>query len=173
MEVLYAVIGAIAGIVLGIIIGIILRKKIAEKQIGSAEEQAKRLLEDAIKAAVITEDRVINNSALTLYMEIGGVKMTLAPWSAYIVETGEVVSIEPSAAPTPSIPDEIEKTPDEWLPGYVAPPVDPNPGEDEEPDEPIIPDIPTPPADEEEDDDEAENDDDFIDNGGWAPVGGK
>ena len=51
MEVLYAVIGAIAGIVLGIIIGIILRKKIAEKQIGSAEEQAKRLLEDAIKAA--------------------------------------------------------------------------------------------------------------------------
>ena len=51
MEVLFATIGAIVGIVLGIIIGIILRKKIAEKQIGSAEEQAKRLLEDAIKAA--------------------------------------------------------------------------------------------------------------------------
>ncbi|MBR7101791.1 MAG: ribonuclease Y [Clostridia bacterium] len=51
MEVLYAVIGAIVGIVIGIVIGIILRKKVAEKQIGSAEEQAKRLLEDAIKAA--------------------------------------------------------------------------------------------------------------------------
>ena len=133
------------------------------------------LYEDAIKAAVITEDRVINNSALTLYMEIGGVKMTLAPWSAYVIETGEVVAIEPSAAPAPSIPDEIEETPEEWLPGYVAPPVDPNPGESEdpdEPDEPIIPDTPTPPSDDEDDDDETENDDDFIDGGGWAPVGG-
>ena len=51
MEVLYAVIGTIVGIVIGIILGVLLRKKIAEKQIGSAEEQAKRLLEDAIKAA--------------------------------------------------------------------------------------------------------------------------
>ena len=51
MEVLYAVIGAIVGIVIGIVLGVLLRKKIAEKQIGSAEEQAKRLLEDAIKAA--------------------------------------------------------------------------------------------------------------------------
>ena len=51
MEVLYAVIGAVVGIVIGIILGVLLRKKIAEKQIGSAEEQAKRLLEDAIKAA--------------------------------------------------------------------------------------------------------------------------
>ena len=51
MEVLYAVLGAVGGIVLGIILGIIIRKKIAEKQIGSAEEQAKKLLEDAIKAA--------------------------------------------------------------------------------------------------------------------------
>ena len=51
MEVLYAVIGAVVGIVIGIILGVLLRKKVAEKQIGSAEEQAKRLLEDAIKAA--------------------------------------------------------------------------------------------------------------------------
>ena len=51
MEVLYAVIGAIVGIVIGIVLGVLLRKKVAEKQIGSAEEQAKRLLEDAIKAA--------------------------------------------------------------------------------------------------------------------------
>ncbi|MBQ8392775.1 MAG: ribonuclease Y [Clostridia bacterium] len=51
MEVLCAVLGAVGGIIVGIIVGIIIRKKIAEKQIGSAEEQAKRLLEDAIKAA--------------------------------------------------------------------------------------------------------------------------
>ena len=35
----------------GIVLGIIIRKNIAEKQIGSAEAQAKKLLEDAIKAA--------------------------------------------------------------------------------------------------------------------------
>ena len=36
---------------IGILLGIIIRKNIAEKQIGSAEAQAKKLLEDAIKAA--------------------------------------------------------------------------------------------------------------------------
>jgi len=36
---------------IGIVLGIIIRKNIAEKQIGSAEAQAKKLLEDAIKAA--------------------------------------------------------------------------------------------------------------------------
>ena len=44
------VIGVCAAAV-GIIAGIIIRKNIAEKQIGSAEAQAKKLLEDAIKAA--------------------------------------------------------------------------------------------------------------------------
>ena len=45
-----AVIGGACAIV-GIILGIIIRKAVAEKQIGSAEAQAKKLLEDAIKAA--------------------------------------------------------------------------------------------------------------------------
>ena len=44
------VIGACTAAV-GIVVGIILRKTVAEKQIGSAEAQAKKLLEDAIKAA--------------------------------------------------------------------------------------------------------------------------
>lgn len=44
------VIGVVAAAV-GILLGIIIRKNIAEKQIGSAEAQAKKLLEDAIKAA--------------------------------------------------------------------------------------------------------------------------
>ena len=45
-----AIIGGACALV-GVIIGIVIRKRIAEKQIGSAEAQAKKLLEDAIKAA--------------------------------------------------------------------------------------------------------------------------
>ena len=42
---------AVACAVIGVFIGIIIRRNIAEKQIGSAEAQAKQLLEDAIRAA--------------------------------------------------------------------------------------------------------------------------
>jgi ribonuclease Y len=45
-----AIIGGACALV-GIILGIIIRKAIAEKRLGSAEAQAKKLLEDAIKAA--------------------------------------------------------------------------------------------------------------------------
>ena len=45
------IIGAVCGILVGIVVGIIIRRAVAEKQIGSAEQQAKKLLEDAIKAA--------------------------------------------------------------------------------------------------------------------------
>ncbi len=43
-------IGVVAAAI-GVLVGIIIRKNIAEKQIGSAEAQAKKLLEDAIKTA--------------------------------------------------------------------------------------------------------------------------
>ncbi len=46
-----AVVIGVCTAAIGIVVGIILRKNIAEKQIGSAEAQAKKLLEDAIKAA--------------------------------------------------------------------------------------------------------------------------
>ena len=46
-----ALIIGVACIVVGVIAGIIIRRAVAEKQIGSAEQQAKKLLEDAIKAA--------------------------------------------------------------------------------------------------------------------------
>ena len=45
------IIGIVVGAVVGALIGYIIRKKSAEKRIGSAELQAKRLLEDAIKTA--------------------------------------------------------------------------------------------------------------------------
>ncbi|MDR0914158.1 MAG: ribonuclease Y [Oscillospiraceae bacterium] len=41
----------IIGIVVGVIIGINHRKRVAEKEIGSAEEQAKRIISDAMKSA--------------------------------------------------------------------------------------------------------------------------
>ena len=40
---------AVAGVVIGIIIGVIYRKKIAEKAIGSAEQKAKEIVEEAEK----------------------------------------------------------------------------------------------------------------------------
>lgn len=46
-----AVVIGVVTAAIGILVGIIIRKNIAEKQIGSAEAQAKKLLEDAIKAA--------------------------------------------------------------------------------------------------------------------------
>ena len=42
---------ALAGLVIGILSGIAYRKKIAEAEIGSAEEQARKILEDSLKNA--------------------------------------------------------------------------------------------------------------------------
>ena len=47
----FAAIIGVGALAIGLIVGMIIRKAIAEKQIGSAEAQAKRLLEDAIKTA--------------------------------------------------------------------------------------------------------------------------
>ena len=51
MQIWLGVVISVATALVGTVIGIFLRKGIAEKQIGSAEAQAKKLLEDAIKAA--------------------------------------------------------------------------------------------------------------------------
>ena len=51
---IYIAVGAvtlIVGLLLGSAIGMAYRRKVAEKQIGSAEEQAAKIVEDAIKAA--------------------------------------------------------------------------------------------------------------------------
>ena len=45
------IIGAVAGLLIGVYSGILLRKKVAESKIGSAEKQAMKLLDDAIKQA--------------------------------------------------------------------------------------------------------------------------
>lgn len=45
------VIAAIVGILLGALVGFTYRKKVAEKEIGSAEEEAKRIINDSIKTA--------------------------------------------------------------------------------------------------------------------------
>lgn len=51
MEFLYAGIGAVLGVIVGVIAGILYRKRVAEKALGSAEEQAKKIVNDAIHEA--------------------------------------------------------------------------------------------------------------------------
>jgi len=51
ITILISVVVFVLGIVIGIFTGFIYRKNIAEKEIGSAEEEAKRILNDAIKSA--------------------------------------------------------------------------------------------------------------------------
>ena len=52
-------VGIAGGAVLGILVGFIARKVIAEKKLGSAEEQAKHILENAIKNAETTKKEAI------------------------------------------------------------------------------------------------------------------
>ena len=51
VETIWVVIIAAAALIVGVVIGLIVRKVIAEKKLGSAEEQARKILEDAIKNA--------------------------------------------------------------------------------------------------------------------------
>ena len=48
---IYAIIAAVVGIILGVVVGFAYRKNVAEKEIGSAEEEAKRIINEAIKSA--------------------------------------------------------------------------------------------------------------------------
>lgn len=51
MEALYITIGAVVGLIIGAIVGFIIRKVSAEKKIGSAEAEAKKLIDDGKKQA--------------------------------------------------------------------------------------------------------------------------
>ena len=53
------IIGIGGGAIVGLVVGFIIRKSIAEKKIGSAEEQARKILEDAIKNAESTKKEAI------------------------------------------------------------------------------------------------------------------
>ena len=50
-EILGLVIGVIVVLVIGFLLGIVYRKKVAEREISSAEEEAKRIINESIKAA--------------------------------------------------------------------------------------------------------------------------
>lgn len=52
-------VGIAGGALLGILVGFIARKVVAEKKLGSAEEQAKHILEDAIKNAETTKKEAV------------------------------------------------------------------------------------------------------------------
>ncbi len=51
MEPVSIIIGVVVGCVIGALLGFVLRKKIAEGKIGSAEQEAKRIVDDAKKTA--------------------------------------------------------------------------------------------------------------------------
>ena len=51
MEALYIAIGAVVGLIIGAVVGFIIRKVSAEKKIGSAEAEAKKLIDDGKKQA--------------------------------------------------------------------------------------------------------------------------
>ncbi len=59
MEIVYAIIGLAVGLVIGLPIGIGYRKRIAEAKIGTAEAQAKRILEDSIRDAETKKKEIL------------------------------------------------------------------------------------------------------------------
>ena len=59
MEILYGIIGIAVGLLVGALVGSAFRKKIAEAKIGSAEEQAKKILEDSIREAEAKKKEIL------------------------------------------------------------------------------------------------------------------
>ena len=51
ISVVFLVVAAVVGLVLGAVGGFTYRKRIAEKEIGSAEQEANRIINEGIKAA--------------------------------------------------------------------------------------------------------------------------
>ena len=62
-EILGAVVAAIVVLVIGFLLGIMYRKKVAEREISSAEEEAKRIINESIKAAESKKTRGPGRSA--------------------------------------------------------------------------------------------------------------
>ena len=58
MEFLFCALGLIVGIGIGVVIGIIYRKKVAAQAIGSAEAEATRLINEAIRGGAINNLKI-------------------------------------------------------------------------------------------------------------------
>ncbi len=59
LAIVLIIVGILAGAAIGILVGIQIRKNTAEKEIGSAEEEAKKIVADAIKSAESRKKEVI------------------------------------------------------------------------------------------------------------------
>ena len=59
MEFVYGIIGLAVGCIIGVVIGIVFRKRVAEAKIGTAEQQAKRILEDSIRDAETKKKEIL------------------------------------------------------------------------------------------------------------------
>ena len=70
MDPISVVVGLAGGVVVGGLVGFFLRKSIAEKKIGSAEEQSRKILEDAIKnAESAKKERILSAKEEVLQMQ--------------------------------------------------------------------------------------------------------
>ena len=49
-KIIFAIIGIVVGVAVGFVVGMIYRKKVAEREIGSAELEATRLINEAIRS---------------------------------------------------------------------------------------------------------------------------
>ena len=49
-RIIFAVVGIVVGLLIGFVIGMVYRKKVAEREIGSAELEATRLINEAIRS---------------------------------------------------------------------------------------------------------------------------
>lgn len=59
MEFVYAAVALLVGLLIGAVIGYVYRKRKAEREIGSAEEQANKIVEDSLKAAETKKKEVL------------------------------------------------------------------------------------------------------------------
>ena len=57
--ILLIAVALVAGAVVGILLGIRIRKNTAEKEIGSAEDEAKRIVEEAIKTSEAKKKEIV------------------------------------------------------------------------------------------------------------------
>ena len=50
LDIVFIVVGVLVGLAVGFVIGMVYRKKVAEREIGSAEMEATRLINEAIRS---------------------------------------------------------------------------------------------------------------------------
>ena len=61
-RIIFAVVGIVVGLLIGFVIGMVYRKKVAEREIGSAELEATRLINEAIRSGESRKKEMLRSS---------------------------------------------------------------------------------------------------------------